>query len=248
MIYRVLVVDDDPWMRQVTATLLSNLPLVIDFATDGTIALAKALAARPDLIISDVHMPGMDGWALVRRIRAHAELGCVPFIFLTSLSSAADVLRGFRLGADDFLSKPFDGPELERRVQAVLLNHSATAAAARKALAEAPGFRGGLHEFGLSPLLVILDMERKTGLLSLTREDPPEHCRLYLRDGRVIAAASDEDIALIDVAAVQHALSWPEGAFCFTSVAVEMADRIQRTTTHLLMESAQRLDDALRAP
>ena len=246
MIYRVLVVDDDPWMRQVTAALLNNLPLEIDFATDGTIALAKALAVRPDLIISDVHMRGMDGWSLVRRLRAHAELAFVPFIFLTTLSSAADVLRGFRLGADDFLSKPFDGAELERRVQAVLENHSRAEEAAHKALADGPSFSGGLHEFGLSPLLVLLDMERKSGLLGLSRDQPAERCQIYLREGRVVAATSDADGGLTDVAAIQHALNWPDGSFSFNGAAVEMPDRIAMSTTHLLMESAQRLDDAQR--
>jgi CheY-like chemotaxis protein len=247
MIYRVLVVDDDPWMRQVTATLLNNLPLEIDFATDGTIALAKAVATRPDLIISDVHMRGMDGWSLVRRLRGHAELAFVPFIFLTSLPSAAEVLRGFRLGADDFLSKPFDGAELERRVLAVLESRSRIEASARRTLVEGPGVHGGLHEVGLSPLLVLLDMERKTGLLSLSRDQPAERCQLFLREGRVIAASSDADGGLVDAAAVFHALNWPEGTFSFTSVEVVMADRIEMSTTHLLMEGAQRLDDALQS-
>jgi CheY-like chemotaxis protein len=247
MIYRVLVVDDDPWMRQVTATLLNNLPLAIEFATDGTIALAKALAVRPDLIISDVHMRGMDGWSLVRRLRAHAELAFVPFIFLTSSSSAADVLRGFRLGADDFLSKPFDGAELERRVQAVLQRRSQVEETARRALTEGPGFRGGLLEVGLSPLLVLLDMERKTGLLGLSRDEPAERCQLFILEGRVIAATSDADSGLVGTAAVYHALNWSDGSFSFTSVAVEMPDQIQMSTTHLLMECAQQLDDAQRS-
>ncbi len=247
MIYRVLVVDDDPWMRQVTATLLDRLPLEIDFASDGTIALAKALAVRPDLIISDVHMRGMDGWALVRRLRASAELAFVPFIFLTASPSTADVLRGFRLGADDFLSKPFDGAELERRVQAVLLRRSQVVETARRALVEGPGFRGGLIEVGLSPLLVLLDMERKTGLLGLSRDEPAERCQIYLLEGRVVAAASEADSGLIGKAAVCHALNWSDGTFSFTSVAVEMADEIEMSTTHLLMECAQQLDDAQRS-
>jgi DNA-binding response OmpR family regulator len=247
MTYRVLVVDDDPWMRQVTASLLSDLPLEIDFATDGTIAMAKALASRPDLIISNVHMRGMDGWSLVRKLRAHAELAFVPFIFLTTLSSPADVLRGFRLGADDFLSKPFDGSQLAKRVNAVLANRGKVEEVTRRALAEGPGFHGSLVEIGLSPLLVLLDMERKTGLLSLSRSEPSERCQVFLRDGRVVAATSDAEGNLVDMAAVYHTLDWPEGSFQFSSVAVEMPDQIQMSTTHLLMESARRIDDALRA-
>jgi DNA-binding response OmpR family regulator len=202
---------------------------------------------RPDLIISDVHMPGMDGWSLVRRLRAHAELAFVPFIFLTTLSSAADVLRGFRLGADDFLSKPFDGAELVRRVQTILQRPTKVEVTARKALAEGPGFHGGLHEVGLSPVLVLLDMERKTGLLNLSRDEPAERCQLFVREGRVVAASSDVGGGLVDMAAVHHALSWSEGTFRFTGVPVEMPDRIEMSTTHVLMESAQRLDDAQRS-
>ncbi len=246
MIYRVLVVDDDPWMRQVIASLLTDLPLEIDFATDGTIAMAKALATRLDLIISNVHMRGMDGWSLVRKLRANADLAFVPFIFLTTLSSAADVLRGFRLGADDFLSKPFDGAELQKRAKAVLESRGRVEETTRRAIAEGPGLNGSLLEVGLSPLLVLLDMERKTGLLSLSHGEPGERCQIFLREGRVVAATSDAEGSLVDMAAIQHALNWPEGSFRFSSVEVEMPDQIQMSTTHLLMESAQRMDDALR--
>lgn len=248
MIYRVLVVDDDLWMHRLIATFLRDLPLEIDAASDGTIAMAKALTSRPDLIISDVMMPGMDGWSLVRKLRAHAELAFIPFIFLTSLSSTADVLRGFRLGADDFLSKPFKGPELSERVQAALKSRGQTEELARGALEDrrGRGLQGTLKDVGLSSLLVLLEMERKTGLLVLARTEPAERCRIFIREGRVVAASSDADRGLVNALAVYHALYWPEGTFNFTGVAVEMPDQVQMTTTHLLMEGAQRIDEALR--
>lgn len=248
MIYRVLVVDDDPWMHRLIATFLRDLPLQIDSASDGTIAMAKALTTRPDLIISDVMMPGMDGWSLVRKLRSHAELAFIPFIFLTSLSSTADVLRGFRLGADDFLSKPFKGPELHERVQAVLQRKDQAEEAARGALDErrGRGLQGTLKDVGLSSLLVLLEMERKTGLLVLARTDPAERCRIFIREGRVVAASSDADRGLVNALAVYHALYWSDGTFSFSGLAVEMPDQVQMTTTHLLMEGAQRLDEALR--
>jgi CheY-like chemotaxis protein len=248
MIHRILVVDDDPWMHRLIATFLRDLPLELNAASDGTIAMAKALSSRPDLIISDVMMPGMDGWALVRKLRSHSELAFIPFIFLTSLSSTADVLRGFRLGADDFLSKPFKGPELQERVLAALQSRSKVEDAARVALEDrrGRGLQGTLKDVGLSSLLVLLEMERKTGLLVLSRTDPGERCRIFIREGRVVAASSDADAGLVHALAIYHALYWPEGAFSFTAVAVDMPDTIQMSTTHLLMEGAQRLDDALR--
>jgi DNA-binding response OmpR family regulator len=248
MIHRVLVVDDDPWMHRLIAAFLRDLPLEIDSASDGTIAMAKALTSRPDLIISDVMMPGMDGWSLVRKLRSHAELAFIPFIFLTSLSSTADVLRGFRLGADDFLSKPFKGPELSERVQAALKSRGAAEETARATIDDrrGRGLQGTLKDVGLSSLLVLLEMERKTGLLVLTRSEPAERCRLFIREGRVVSASSDADRGLVHALAVYHALYWSDGTFSFTSVAVEMPDQVQMTTTHLLMEGAQRIDEALR--
>lgn len=247
MIYRLLVVDDDPWMQHLIANFLRDLPLQIDSATDGTIALAKALTSRPDLIISDVMMPGMDGWSLVRKLRSHAELAFIPFIFLTSLSSTADVLRGFRLGADDFLSKPFKGPELQERVQAALKSRGRAEDVARGALDDrrGRGLQGTLKDVGLSSLLVLLEMERKTGLLALSRSAPSERCRIFIREGRVVTASSDADRGLVGPLAVYHALYWPEGNFSFSAVPVEVPDQIHMTTTHLLMEGAQRLDETL---
>jgi len=158
------------------------------------------------------------------------------------------VLRGFRLGADDFLSKPFKGPELHERVQAVLQRKDQAEEAARGALDErrGRGLQGTLKDVGLSSLLVLLEMERKTGLLVLVRTEPAERCRIFIREGRVVAASSDADRGLVNALAVYHALYWSDGTFSFSGLAVEMPDQVQMTTTHLLMEGAQRLDEALR--
>lgn len=246
MIHRVLVVDEDPWTPPQIAAALADLPLEIHSATDGTIAMAKVLASPPDLIISSVEMQGMDGWALVRRLRARPELAFIPFIFLSAAPSLAEVLRGFRLGADDFVAKPFAGPELQDRVHAALTARDRLLATAREALADRaePALQSSLGDFGLASLLVLLEMDRKTGRLELTRSAPEERCSIAVRDGRVIAAASDP--RLVNAQAVFHALSWVQGSIRFVSGPVDAPDEIQMTTMHLLMEGAQRLDEVLR--
>src|SRR5947208_3311961 len=112
----VLVADDDAWILRMVATVLEKRGYSVETAVDGEDALQRALAHPPDLLITDVMMPKMDGWSLVRQLRAHAELAMLPVIFLTALSSEDDRIRGFRLGADDYVTKPFRFEELDLRV------------------------------------------------------------------------------------------------------------------------------------
>ena len=83
---RVLVADDDPWILRMVAAVLGQRGYTVDLARDGEEAYGKALQNAPDLLITDVMMPKMDGWTFVRRLRSHRELSLVPVIFLTALN------------------------------------------------------------------------------------------------------------------------------------------------------------------
>ena len=89
-------------------------------AVDGEEGLAFAKQEKPDIIISDVVMPKMDGFEFVRQLRQDPELAKVPLIMLTSRSQSSDKVRGLDLGADDYITKPFDPQELEARIRALL--------------------------------------------------------------------------------------------------------------------------------
>lgn len=237
-------------MHRVVKGSLRQHTFELDTATDGAVALVKALAQPPDLIISDVVMPGMCGWTLVRRLRAEPALAFVPFIFITSLSTLEDMLRGFQLGADDYLSKPFRPEELEARVLSVLRRREQLEGSVRERLHRQPlgdpSMRGSLKDIGLSSLLVLLEMERKSGHLVITRAgDDGESCRLFLREGRIHAAEIAGGPALRNSDAVYHALMWPDGGFEFDSTRVEIDDEIGASTTFLLIEGARRLDESL---
>src|SRR6185295_13847897 len=104
---RVLVVDDDAWILRMISTVLAKRGYEIVTAGNGQDALTAAVKQPPDLIITDVMMPKLDGWSLVKQLRTRPEFAFVPVIFLTALGTDEDRIKGFRLGADDFMPKPF---------------------------------------------------------------------------------------------------------------------------------------------
>ncbi|MBI5493427.1 MAG: sigma-54-dependent Fis family transcriptional regulator [Deltaproteobacteria bacterium] len=116
----VLVVDDEPDLANVIRYNLARRGHTVTVADSGEAALAALEAgARPDLVISDVMMPGIDGFELCRRLRARPATSEIPVLLLTARASTADRHEGFRAGCDDYLGKPFDMSELIMRVEAL---------------------------------------------------------------------------------------------------------------------------------
>jgi DNA-binding response OmpR family regulator len=260
----VLVADDDAWIVRMIATVLEKRGYTVETAADGEEALALAEQRPPDLLITDVMMPRMDGWALVRHLRSRADFGGLPVIFLTALSSEDDRIRGFRLGADDYMAKPFRFEELDLRVTKTLRRTLAAVQQAREQLSS-PSLRGDLAQMGLSSLLILIELERKTGQLTLHApidasidmaldalpEDAPEPKLppvgiVLVRDGRIVHARLDNSPEPVDADCVYHLLTWPAGEFEFTACLVEGEDRVGSSTTALLMEAARRLDEERR--
>ncbi len=123
---KVLLVDDDETLRQITAALLSRHGFNVLVAESGIKALESLKAILPDIILLDVMMPEMDGFSTCRQIRADASLGYIPIIMLTALDSVENKVKGFEAGADDYIAKPCDTLELVARINA-LLRRSETA-------------------------------------------------------------------------------------------------------------------------
>jgi DNA-binding response OmpR family regulator len=237
----VLVADDDAWILRMVATVLEKRGYSVETAVDGEDALARALARPPDLLITDVMMPKVDGWSLVRQLRAHAELAMLPVIFLTALSSEDDRIRGFRLGADDYVTKPFRFEELDLRVAKTLRRTAQTVQETRATLS-GTGLHGDLSQVGLSSLLVLIEMERKTGLLQLRAGDGLS-AQVLVREGKVVHARLDGADDPVDAECVYYLLTWPAGEFEFVSCLVEGVDRVNVSTTGLLMEGARLMDE-----
>jgi len=113
----LLVVDDEKNIVDLARLYLEKEGFHVESAVDGDEALAKAAALSPALIVLDLMLPKVDGWEVCRRLRAHSQ---VPIIMLTARGDDVDKIVGLELGADDYLSKPFNPRELVARVKAVL--------------------------------------------------------------------------------------------------------------------------------
>jgi DNA-binding response OmpR family regulator len=114
---RILVVDDERMMRDLMVMSLRRLGYSVDEVADGPAALSLVEREYFDLVMLDVVMPGMDGFSLLRELRRFSD---VPVIMLTALNRQEDIVRGFELGADNYIAKPFNFKEVEARIQAVL--------------------------------------------------------------------------------------------------------------------------------
>jgi two-component system alkaline phosphatase synthesis response regulator PhoP len=113
----ILVVDDERNIVELARLYLENEGYVVESARDGAEALDKARSLRPALVVLDLMLPEVDGWEVCRRLRAEGE---IPIIMLTARSDDVDKIVGLELGADDYLTKPFNPRELVARVKAVL--------------------------------------------------------------------------------------------------------------------------------
>jgi DNA-binding response OmpR family regulator len=238
---RILVVDDDAWILRMVTTVLEKRGYQIFTARDGEEGLEQAQQVIPDLIVTDVMMPKLDGWALVKQLRATPQLAFTPVIFLTALGSDEDRIRGFRLGADDYLAKPFRFEELDLRVTKTLRRTQQTMQETREQLGGS-GLRGDLSQVGLSSLLVLIEMERKTGLLQLRAPQGPS-AQILVREGKVVHARLDDADEPVDAECVYYLLTWGAGEFEFVACLVEGVDRVNVSTTHLLMEGARLIDE-----
>ncbi|WP_329137919.1 response regulator transcription factor [Streptomyces sp. NBC_01476] len=120
---RVLVVDDDPTVAEVVAGYLDRAGFAVERVADGPAAVARVAAARPDLVVLDLMLPGMDGLEVCRRIR---EDGPLPVVMLTARGDEDDRILGLEVGADDYVTKPFSPRELVLRVESVLRRAGST--------------------------------------------------------------------------------------------------------------------------
>jgi DNA-binding NarL/FixJ family response regulator len=112
MAKRILVVDDEAKLLRAVAVDLRAEGYDVATARSGAEALALVAQSLPDLIVSDIRMPGMDGYQFARRLRENARTAIIPVIFLTAKDTSADRIEGFRSGVDAYITKPFEPDEL----------------------------------------------------------------------------------------------------------------------------------------
>ena len=114
----LLIIDDDQGLTQLLNEYLSGQGFTMRSAENGRVGLRSVFSSPPDIILLDVTMPEKDGWQTLERIR---EVSDVPIIMLTARSDESDILKGFSLGADDYVTKPFSFAQVTARIKAVLV-------------------------------------------------------------------------------------------------------------------------------
>jgi two-component system, OmpR family, response regulator len=238
---RLLVVDDDEAIRLLVSAPFKKRGDTVRTAVDGFEAFAMCLGEQPDAIICDVNMPRMDGWQFLRLLRSRPQLAPIPLLFLTALANDEDRLRGYQLGVDDYLEKPYRSKELQARVDRMVAR---AAEAPRRAEGEATMLRGDLSQVSMASLLSFLQMEQKSGELRIVAEGT---ARLFVRDGRALRVALDDELMPESpVAALYRVLDWTSGTFEFIAGEIAGEDEIQSTLTALLLEHARLSDEKKR--
>ncbi len=238
----VLVVDDSVSHRIELGDVLRSRGMRVRVAENGLLALSAALKKVPDVILTDVEMPQMDGWSLLRSIRSRKRLRSTPVVFLTRLSDELSRLRGYRMGADDFLPKDMAPDEIAARLLGVVTRRRQLPGAS-----DNHGLRGELEHVRLGSLLAFLESERRSGALRLRRDT--EASTLHLRNGALTKVEQlgsnthphDRVFELLD---------WSRGEFDFESAggADEALpgpanDGAATAVSYLLMEHARREDE-----
>lgn len=203
---------------------------------DGRDAFDKATLLTPDLVLSEVELPGLDGVALLSALRGKPRTASLPVVFLTEDASVGRRVEALAAGAVDYLSKPIYIKEVVARIRILLQKHEGQ----RQADAPTPEMTGSLADKGLVELL--RSLETQTGaILCVGAQD--ETASLWIRNGRV------EDVELGQLtgeAAFYRLLRWPEGRWQFNQGEHERPARITSSTEQLLGEGLKRVDEWTR--
>jgi DNA-binding response OmpR family regulator len=236
---RILVVDDNRLVLEMIQDGFREAGFQVVTAADGAEALETARGERPDAIVSDILMPVMDGWELFRAVREDPDLSEIPFLFLTSEREAAKRIEGLRMGAEDYVTKPFVVEELVLRVRLIVERHGPRAK--EEGAAEDSVLAGHTSHLPIADLLQLLSSNGKTGILRLMSAEPGQ---ILFREGRVIQA---EVPGATGRKALYRLVAWNDARFAFDPEGdVEVAEEIVGSTAEVVMDALVELDDLER--
>ncbi|RLC19960.1 MAG: hypothetical protein DRI57_05895 [Deltaproteobacteria bacterium] len=233
---KVLIVDDDSIVGGLLETWLSDANFQVEYFNNGQAALDRMDQIDPDIIISDVVMPVMDGYEFHQQLRHSPETAGIPFVFLSSQSELSDQLRGLRMGADDYLCKPFDKEDLLKCLERVMER----AAKARSFHSQAD-FSGNLAQTKLNDIIQITEMNSKSGELLIKSTKDQKIGRIFFTDGRVINAQMGP---LNGEEAFYGLMDQDVGYFEFYSRSVTVPEQISADNMALLLKGSRLVDES----
>jgi DNA-binding response OmpR family regulator len=233
---RILVADSETRILERLSTALGTAGFQVVTATNGMEAIGACLSRAPDVVLVERDMPVVDGLHVLQEMGRHAELASVPVMMMSSEATDLIRLQAFQLGAMDFIPKPFT-------VLEVILRARRWARASQRDTARVI-LRGTLAELGLPSLLTMFEQEKKSGQLSLTRDQLVAWIDFV--DGKIVRARSTE-IDADSRTVLMNVLDWQAGYFELTTgTPATPAVELPGTVTHLLLAHAQLRDEQAR--
>lgn len=234
---RLLAVDDNRLILRVIEDFF--VPKGWSVTTAESVAAARSALAQasPDVIVSDILMPEIDGWTFFEDVRKRQETAWVPFVFLTVERELPERLRGLHLGADDYMTKPFAVEELEARIERLLER----AVAAKRARADGSGalLAGSVEHLAISDLLQLLALNGKEGTVELSRRE--DEGRIEFVGGRIVDAAAG---SARGTKALYRMLGWTDATFRLMPREGEIGEAtIASPTATVLMDGVVSLDE-----
>ncbi len=233
MAHKVLVVDDEPKWLRIVDLYLRGQGYEVTTTLSGQEAIEKVRQDRPDVVVADISMPGMDGYELCRVLRSDAGTRTIPFIFLTGRDDDTDRLKARKIGSDDYLTKPCP---LERLTQSVDTLMDRINQAKKIPLGQV-GLSGKIEEVDLLDLIQTLELDQKTGALVLSHGERTG--TLYFRDGVIVDAdirspKREEPLFVL--------LGWKTGNYLFLPDALPDRMPITASLANLLLQDFRTME------
>jgi CheY-like chemotaxis protein len=235
MQFKVLTVDNDPFLVFSLKIHFSDIGIEMEDAGNGIEAIEKIDMFEPDIILSEIAIPQMDGYELYAQLRKNPDTEFIPFIFLTAKDDLSDQLRGFRMGVDDYVCKPFEINDLIQRMQRAIERTEKLRSFRIKA-----DFSGNISRMLWTDIFQLIELNDKTGELLFLSPDREHIGKTIFKNGRIVNAQS----GFFEAEEAFYALiTSKEGFFEFYSKAINVPPLIDSSNTSILLQGSRMIDE-----
>lgn len=238
---RLLIVDDNKQLLRLLNISLEKAGFEVLLAENGQQAYELYQSADPDLIISDIMMPVMDGIELCMQVRESETNPLIPFIFITSAESPDMEVKGYRAGADDYITKPIERDELIKRIKKLLDRKKKITPLQENTRNKDVGLQGNLTDITLVEIIQLIALNHRSGVLTMTSSDE-QLARIFFEDGKMLRIEGEfgeGEEALSEIVAIK------DGYFSLSGGAMpfDAQENVSGSTMNVLMEACRILDE-----